>query len=143
MRLIRLLPTALVASLIFPAGTQAEERARAYVECASTDQKLVYDCMIMLTGRKSGTTMDGVEFTVTADMPSMPMAHNVKPVKAMPTGEPGRYHARIELAMHGEWVLKMDVSSPARDTIIFKMHFGASGGENDSPGMKHEKHQMN
>ncbi len=142
MRLIRLLPTALVASLIFPAGTQAEERARADVECASTDQKLVYDCMIMLTGRKSGTTMDGVEFTVAADMPSMPMAHNVKPVKAMPTGEPGRYHARIELAMHGEWVLKMDVSSPARDTIIFKMHFGASGGESDSPGMKHEKHQM-
>ncbi len=143
MRSIELLPIALVAWMIFPAGTQAAERARADVECTPTDQKLVYDCMIMLTGRKSGTTVDGVEFTVAADMPSMPMAHNVKPVKAMPTGEPGRYHARIELAMHGEWVLKMDVSSPARDTIIFKMHFGASGGENDSPGMKHEEQQMN
>lgn len=87
--------------------------------------------------------MDGVEFTVAADMPSMPMAHNVKPVKALPTGEPGRYHARIELAMHGEWILKMDVSSPARDTIIFKMHSGASGGESDSRGMKHEERQMN
>ena len=143
MRLARLLPTALVASLIFPAGTQAAERARADVECTSTDQKLVYECMIMLTGRKSGAVMDGVEFTVAADMPSMPMAHNVKPVKAMPTGEPGRYHARIELAMHGEWVLKMVVSNPTRDTIIFKMHFGTSGGESDSPGMKHEEHQMN
>ena len=64
MRLIGLLPAALAASLIFPAGPQAAERARADVECTSTDQKLVYDCMIMLTGRKSGTAMDGVEFTV-------------------------------------------------------------------------------
>lgn len=142
MRLIRLLPTALVASLIFPAGTQAAERARADVECTPTDQKLVYDCMIMLMGRKSSTAIDGVEFTVKADMPSMPMAHNVKPVKAMPTGKPGRYHARIELAMHGEWVLKMDVSSPVRDTIILKMHFGASKGESGSPGMKHGKLKM-
>ncbi len=142
MRSIRLLPTALLVSLIFPVAIQAAERARADVECTSTDQKLVYDCIIVLTGRNSGTAMDSVEFTVAADMPSMPMAHNVKPVKAMPTGEPGRYHARIALAMHGEWVLKMDVSSPARDMIIFKMHFGASGGESDSPGMKHEKHQM-
>lgn len=142
MRLIRLLATALVASLIYPAGTQAAERARADVECTPTDQKLVYDCMIMLTGRKSGTAMDGVEFTVKADMPSMPMAHNVKPVKAMPTGKPGRYHARLELAMHGEWLLKMDVSSPARDTIILKMHFGASKGKSGSPGMKHGKNKM-
>ncbi len=142
MRLIRYLATALAAALIFPAGTQAAERPRADVECTPTDQKLVYDCMIMLTGKKSGRAMDGVEFTVKADMPSMPMAHNVKPVKAMPTGKPGRYHARIELAMHGEWVLKMDVSSPARDIIILKMHFGASKGENGSPAMKQGKHKM-
>ena len=142
MRLIRLLPFALVALLFFPAGTQAAERARADVECTPTDQKLVYDCMIMLTGKKSGTAMDGVEFTVKANMPSMPMVHNVKPVKAMPTGKPGMYHARIELEMHGEWVLKLDVSSPARDTIIHKMHFGASKGESGSPGMKDGKHKM-
>ncbi len=142
MRWIELLPIALVASLIFPAGTQAAERVRADVECTPTDQKLVYDCMIMLTGRKSGTAVDGVEFTVKTDMPSMPMAHNVKPVKAMPTEKPGMYHARIELEMYGEWVLKMDVSSPARDTIIHKMNFGASKGESGSPGMKNRKHKM-
>ena len=126
MRLIMLLPTVLVASLIFPVETLAAERTRADVECTPTDQKLVYDCMIMLTGRKSGTAMDGVEFTVKADMPSMPMVHNVKPVKAMPTGKQGMYHVRIELEMHGEWVLRMDVSRPARDTIIHKMRFGDS-----------------
>ena len=141
--MIGLLSAALVASLILPAATRAAERARADVECTPTDQMLIYDCVIVLTGRKSRAAMDGVEFTVAADMPSMPMAHNVKPVKALPTGEPGRYHARIELAMHGEWVLKMNVSSPARDTIIFKMRFGASGGESDSPDKKPEKHRMN
>jgi hypothetical protein len=142
-KLSRLLAAALVASSVFPAVTQAAERLKADVKCTQTDQKLVYDCMIMLTGRKSGRAMDGVEFTVKADMPSMPMAHNVRSVKAMPTGKQGMYHARIELEMFGEWALKMDVSSPARDTIIHKIHFGASKGEGGSSGMKHEKHQMN
>jgi len=137
MRLIRLLPAALMASLIFAASTRAAERARAEVECMASDQQLIYDCMIMLTGRKSGAALEGVEFTVKTTMPSMPMAHNRKPVKAWPTGKPGLYHATIELEMHGEWILKMDVSSPARDTIIHKMHFGAAGGESDAPGMEH------
>ena len=70
------------------------------------------------------------------------MAHNVKPVKAMPAGKPGMYHATIELQMHGEWALKMDVSSPARDTIIHKMHFGAAKGEGGMPAMKHGEHEM-
>jgi hypothetical protein len=142
MRSTSLIPTALVASLIFSAGTQAAERARAKVECTPTDQELVYDCMIMLTGRKSGRAMEDVDFTVKADMPSMPMAHNVKPVKAIPTGKQGIYHARIELQMHGEWALKLDVSSPARDSIIHKMHFGASKGEGGSSGIKHGKHKI-
>ncbi len=128
--------------MIFPAGHRAAERARADVDCAPTDQKLVYDCMIVLTGRKSGTAMDGVEFTVRTDMPSMPMAHNMKPVKAMPAGKPGMYHARIELEMHGEWVVKMDVSSPVRDTNIHKMHLGASKSESNPPGVKNRKHKM-
>ena len=141
MRLIGLLPAALAAS-ICAATTQAAERARADVECMPTGEKLTYDCMIMLTGRKSGTAMEGVEFTVKTDMPSMPMAHNMKPVKAMPTGKPGMYHAQIKLEMHGEWILKMDVSSPARDTIIYKMHFGAAKVESGLPFMKHENHKM-
>lgn len=142
MRLVRLLAMALVASLIVAAETQAAERAKANVKCTPSDQKLVYDCMIMLTGKKSGAAMDGVEFTLKADMPSMPMAHNVRPTKAMPAGKPGMYRARLELQMYGEWALKMDISSPARDTIIHKMHFGAAKGKTGSHGMKHGKHQM-
>ena len=63
----------------------------------------------------------------------------MKPVKAMPAGNPGMYHATIKLQMYGEWALKMDVSSPARDTIIHKLHFGTAMGESDMPGMEHEE----
>ena len=142
MKLIRLLATALVASSIFSAGARATERPRADVACTPTEQKLVYDCTIMLTGKKTGAAMDGVEFTVKAHMPSMPMAHNMKPVKAMPAGKPGMYRAKIELGMYGEWALKMDISSPARDAIIQKMHFGASKGESGSPDIEQRKHKV-
>jgi hypothetical protein len=128
MRSIWLLPIALVTSVVFTTGAQAAERTRAEAECGPTDKNMVYDCLIMLTGKNSGAPMDDVEFTVRANMPSMPMAHNVKPIKAIPTGKQGMYRARIELEMHGDWVLKMDISHPAGDTIIYKMRFGASGG---------------
>ena len=67
--------------------------------------------------------MTGVEVTVGADMPSMPMAHNVKPVKAVPGSEPGTYRARIELEMHGDWAVKVDLAGPVRDRIVKSMRF--------------------
>ena len=37
------------------------------------------------------------------------------------------YEARLELEMHGEWALELDVSGPVR-----KIHFGAAkGGETE------------
>ena len=96
----------------------------------------------MLTGKNSGAPMDDVEFTVRAHMPSMPMAHNVKPIKALQTGKQGMYRARIKLEMHGEWALKIDLSRPARDSIIHKMHFGAAKDEGGSHDMKNGKHKF-
>ena len=139
MRFIGIVPMAMAASLCLAAGAQAAERTKAEVECMASDQMLIYDCIIMLTGKNSGAALDGMEFTVKTNMPSMPMAHNMKPVKAMPTGKPGMYHARLQLEMHGEWILKMDVSSPARDSIIHKMYFGDAMGETGMPAMKHEE----
>ncbi|GIS91365.1 MAG: hypothetical protein CM1200mP20_14060 [Pseudomonadota bacterium] len=51
------------------------------------------DCMVMLSGKKSGDMIANAEFTVGADMPSMPMAHNVEPVAAHNAGN-GMYHVR-------------------------------------------------
>ncbi len=126
MKVITVIATCICALLAVGVATDAAERARAEVECKLTDQQFVYDCEIMLMGRKNKQPIDGATIVIGADMPSMPMAHNVKPVTATPIGNPGMYHARIELAMYGEWALKIDVSGPTRDRIIHKMHFGSA-----------------
>jgi hypothetical protein len=119
------LPTALLAAaLASVAPASAAERLKADVTCAKTDQPLVYDCTIKLAGRKSGTPVSGATLKIDAGMPSMPMAHNVKPVTAAPGSEAGVYKARIRLEMHGEWLLKIHVSGPTRDLLLKKMMFG-------------------
>ena len=75
-------------------GWAAGVKAKAEVSCAATAKPLEYDCTIKLSDARSGAALTGVEVTVGADMPSMPMAHNVKPVKAMPGSEPGTYRAQ-------------------------------------------------
>lgn len=104
----------------------AGERPKADITCNATEQSFVYDCSIILTGKKSGTPMTGAKLVIGADMPSMPMAHNVKPATAQETTTAGQYEAEIELEMYGEWLLKIDVSGPTRDRIIHKMNFGPS-----------------
>lgn len=125
---------AAMAVLALPAALMAGERAKAVVDCKQADKQLAYDCTIMLMGKDSGKPIEGAELLVKPDMPAMPMAHNVKPVKAVPMGEPGNYKARLELEMHGEWALTMDVSGPMRDRLIEKVQFGAMSAEGE---MKH------
>ncbi|MCY4383793.1 MAG: FixH family protein [Nitrospinae bacterium] len=123
---------------LWPMQTAAGERKAAEVECKPAEQKLVYDCMITLKGKKSGMPVAGAEFTVGADMPSMPGAHNVRPTPAEPHGTPGTYRARVHLEMTGEWVLKLDFTKPARDRLIKKLHFGVmKGRDGRKSGMSH------
>lgn len=128
---------------LFPMPAAAGERKAAEVECNPTSQKLVYDCMIALKAKGSGTPIADAEFTVGADMPSMPGAHNVRPVPAEPHGMAGMYRARIELEMTGEWALRLDFTKPGRDRLIKKLHFGGMAGQEGpksdmSHGRKHE-----
>src|SRR5262249_44212503 len=82
-----------------------------------------YDCAIKLTDARTGEAVTGAELTVGADMPSMPMAHNVRPAKATATTEPGTYHARIQLEMHGDWVLGPDLAGHIRDRVVKPLRF--------------------
>ena len=127
---------------LFPMTAAGGERKAAEVECAPTDQKLVYNCMITLKGKKSGAPIADAEFTVGADMPSMPGAHNVRPVPAEAHGMAGMYRARIEIEMTGEWALKLDFNKPSRDRVIKKLHFGGMAGQ-EAPrsGMSHGVHK--
>ena len=107
----------------FGSGLAAGVKARAEVSCAATAKPLEYDCTIKLSDSRSGAALTDVEVTVGADMPSMPMAHNVRPVKATHGSEPGTYRAQIKLEMHGDWAVKVDLSGPVRDRIVKSMRF--------------------
>jgi len=117
----------------------------ADVECKGTEEKLVYDCMISLSEMRTKIKVDSAKFVVGAEMPSMPGAHNIKPVMAHFMGN-GIYHIRLNLEMYGEWVLRMDFKKPRRDRIVKKMIFGKNGKGmlNDDVGKhKHKKDGVN
>ena len=123
----------LVLSAMLMAGGSAlaGERVAADISCEAAAERLTYDCMIMLKGKKSGEPVEGAEVVIKADMSSMPLAHNVRPVMAVPGSMPGHYTARLELDMHGEWALTLDVSGPTRDRVVTKLQFGAGSGETE------------
>lgn len=115
---------AAAALLALPQAGHAAERVMADVSCKETKTKFVFDCQIMLMGRKSHKPIKGARLNIKADMPAMPMAHNVKPITAKAMGKPGMYHARLHLEMYGEWALKLTVTGPTRDLVIKKHRFG-------------------
>jgi YtkA-like len=112
-----------MAVLLAAGEGAAQTRAAAEVSCRPAAAKLQYDCTIKLIDRRSKAPLAGAAVSVGADMPSMPMAHNVRPAKAMPTAEPGAYQVRIALEMHGDWALRIDVAGPLRDRLIVPLRF--------------------
>ena len=113
--------------LAVPIPSAAADKKSAQVECAATDVRLTYDCIITLRNKKTGQAIKDAEFSVSADMPSMPGAHTVKPVSVMSQGM-GIYHAKLVLEMYGEWALTMDFTQPERDRVITKITITKTGG---------------
>lgn len=106
-----------------PAAAFAQGRAKADVACRPTSTVLQYDCTIALTNARTSEPLGGVTLTVGADMPSMPMMHNVRPVKAAPGEKSGTYQANLTLEMHGEWAVQLNVSGPLRDRVVTILRF--------------------
>ena len=101
------------------------QRPQAELSCRFTGTDFVYDCVIRLM--RAGRPLDGVQILFGADMPSMPMAHNVAPVKAKPGAKPGEYQARLDLEMTGEWAVKLRLSGPVRDQLVLHYEFDEKG----------------
>ncbi|NRR30648.1 FixH family protein [Oxalobacteraceae bacterium] len=99
---------------------------QASLECRPAGAALVYDCLIRLADAGGRTPLAGAVFTVGADMPSMPMAHNVRPVQAQAQRTPGLYRARLALEMAGRWNVKLRIASPAADLLILPYDFAAT-----------------
>ena len=103
------------------------QKIEATLSCKSTGTDFVYDCMIQLS--RAGQPIEGVTITVGADMPSMPMAHNVKPIKATPGKRAGEYEVKLDLDMLGEWAVKLRLAGSVRDQLILHYEFDEKGAK--------------
>ena len=72
---------------IAPEMAVGGERKDAEITCEPTEERLVYDCTVMVSKRRSGDPVTDAEFTVGADMPmSMPGG----PQRQAGSGDPWR-----------------------------------------------------
>ena len=120
--LSRLLATVMITASIGGAAA-AEMQAKADVACQPAAKKLQFDCIIKLTDARTNEPLAGIDVMVGADMPSMPMAHHVRPVKAAAAAEPGSYQASIRLEMYGDWALRLDLAGRVHDRVIKVLRF--------------------
>lgn len=118
---MRFLPLLLlvVSPPVLAQGVQAELR------CRLTATDFIYDCTIKLT--RGGKPLPGVAVTVGADMPSMPNAHSVKPVRAKSGTTPGAYAVKLDLEMQGEWAVSLSLAGPAKDHLLQLYDFDEKG----------------
>lgn len=109
----------LVPALALAQATKAE------LACKSTGTDFVYDCAIRLS--RDGKPLERAQVTMSADMPSMPMAHIVKPVKAQAGRKPGEYRAKLDLEMLGVWAVTLHLAGPVREQLILHYDFDSKG----------------
>ena len=118
----RLIASACLAAVAAVASAQVP-RLRVDLGCQPAEASLTFLCTVTLTDA-AGRPVDGVEVALSADMPSMPMAHNISPVKAQPVaGRPGSYQGRLMLEMLGEWAVKLRVETPHPEIVVRKLDF--------------------
>ena len=127
-RSLRGLGLAMIWSLCaLSAQAQVGNRPRVALQCLSYGMGPMLECTVELK-RRDGSPLDGAQVTLGALMPSMPMAHTVKPRKAQPTGTPGQYRGTLELEMLGVWSVDVDISGPARDKVARNVTVGECKG---------------
>ena len=103
-------------TVLYPMMTKSQ------TECNATSKKFQYNCNVLFLHKKE--PMTGYSGIVGATMPSMAMAHNVKPVKFIEKdGMAGRYEFTIQLEMLGEWMFQYDITNPKRDRVLEKLVF--------------------
>jgi hypothetical protein len=116
---------ALCLMLLCAPALALAQALKADLRCKGTGEDFVYECTILLM--RGGQPLEGAQVTVGADMPSMPMAHSVRPSKARPGTKPGEYKARLDLEMLGEWAIKLRLDSPVRDLLVLHYEFDSKG----------------
>ena len=120
---------ALLLCATLPAA--AAPRPQVDLQCEAFGMGPQLECTVRL--RASGAPLVGAQVTLGASMPSMPMAHTVKPAAAAPTGQPGEYRGRLELQMNGVWAVQVDVAGPLRDRVVRSLRIDDCEGDRRCP----------
>ena len=106
----------MIPTVLYPMMTKSQ------TECTATSKKFQYNCNVLFINKKE--PMSGYSGIVGATMPSMAMAHNVRPVKfTEKEGMAGHYEFTIQLEMLGEWLFQYDITNPKRDRVLEKLVF--------------------
>ena len=116
------------AAALAAAPPGSGNRAQAQMQCISYGTGPMLACTVQLR-RKDGTALEGAQVTLGALMPSMPMAHTIKPVAASPTSKPGEYSGTLALEMLGVWTVEVDISGPLRDKVSRSLMIDECPGE--------------
>ena len=113
---------------------------KSQTDCTATSKKFQYNCNVLFFHKKE--PMSGYSGIVGAKMPSMAMAHNVKPVKfSEKEGMAGHYEFTIQLEMLGEWMFQYDISIPKRDRVMEKLIFNKTKSTASHKKHNHSHHK--
>ena len=121
-------------------SAHAQVRAKADVSCKPAPRS----CNTTASSSSpipARTSRCPASLMVGADMPSMPGAHNVRPVSATEDEDKGTYRARIVLEMHGDWALQLDLSGAVRDRVVKMLRFESDRVGEAVPTRKHGPHK--
>lgn len=110
------LVAALLTALLMPAAAQSR-RPQVDLKCESVGKGPQLECVVRLRSA-DGQPVPGARVRMGASMPSMPMAHAVRPVQALPSALPGEYRGRLTLEMSGAWAVEVDISGPVRERTV-------------------------
>jgi hypothetical protein len=106
-----------VLGVALSSTSSAQTIAKIKLECLSFGSKPMLECTVHLSNG-DGTPLSGGRVVLSASMPSMPMAHYVRPVVALPIEKPGEYRGTLELEMPGVWAIQVDISKPRRERLV-------------------------
>ncbi len=114
----------LVGVLAMACAPPAPPSVAVEVACAPESSALRQQCRVRLTDRRTGRPVEGATVTLTADMPSMPLGHNLRAVTATPAEPAGTYQGTLELPMPGRWVVAVRLAGPVQDQLTHPIEVG-------------------
>lgn len=130
MNILGLLLAAGLSPVLAPAAAQAL-RPQAELACVAYGSGPQLECTLRVT--RAGHPVEGLQVTLGAQMPSMPMAHSVKPAPALPTGRPGEYRGVLSLQMNGAWAVQADLAGPLRERVVRTLAVDECEGDRRCP----------